>query len=101
MSEFASLVAMSERQLQRKLKALTSSSPGEYIRNHRLEKALELLKAGEPAGSVAFTVGFSSQSYFTSCFKAQYGMTPGQLGRDKLNARRSQGLVPDPLEPGR
>jgi len=78
-TEFASLIAMSERQLQRKLKALTSVSPREYIRSYRLEKALELLRTGEPAGSVAFSVGFSSQSYFTSCFKAQFGLTPGQI----------------------
>jgi DNA-binding response OmpR family regulator len=76
MQEFASLVAMSERQLQRKLKALTNSSPREFLRRFRLEKSVELLRAGDSAGNVGFAVGFSSQSYFTSCFKAQYGVPP-------------------------
>jgi signal transduction histidine kinase/ligand-binding sensor domain-containing protein/CheY-like chemotaxis protein len=86
-SEFASVVAMSERQLQRKLNALTGHSPSEFIRNYRLERALEQLKAGEPAGTVAFSVGFSSQSYFTSCFKAQYGRTPGQIFKSRLTVK--------------
>jgi CheY-like chemotaxis protein len=87
MAEFASLVAMSERQLQRKLKALTNQAPREYLRSYRLKQSLELLRAGEPAGSVAFSVGFSSQSYFTSCFRAEYGITPGQY------AGRNSGAV--------
>jgi signal transduction histidine kinase/ligand-binding sensor domain-containing protein/AraC-like DNA-binding protein len=86
MTEFASLMAMSERQLQRKMKALTNSLPREYLRGFRLEKAVQLLKAGEPAGSVAFAVGFSSQSYFTSCFKAEYGVTPGSMGNHRTSA---------------
>jgi signal transduction histidine kinase/DNA-binding response OmpR family regulator len=78
MNELAELVAMSERQLQRKLKAITNVTPREYLRTYRLEQALALLKAGESAGVVAFAVGFSSHSYFSTCFKAQYGVTPGQ-----------------------
>src|SRR5262249_26644715 len=78
-AEFASLVAMSERQMQRKLKALVNQAPRDYLRSYRLERAVELLRSGEPAGSVAFAVGFSSQAYFTSCFRAEYGTTPGQF----------------------
>ena len=78
-SEFASCVAMSERQLQRKLKALTNFTPREYLRNYRLQKAAEMLKAGGAVGDVAFAVGFLSQSYFTTCFRAQFGVTPSQI----------------------
>jgi signal transduction histidine kinase/ligand-binding sensor domain-containing protein/CheY-like chemotaxis protein len=81
MPEFASLVAMSDRQLQRKLKALTDRAPREYLRDYRLEKARELLESGEAPGVVAYSVGFSSQAYFSTCFKAQYSVTPGEYGR--------------------
>ena len=79
--EFAGLLSMSERQLQRKMKALTNYSPREYLRGYRLEKAAAMLMEGEAAVSVAFAVGFSSQSYFTTCFKAQFGVTPGDYGQ--------------------
>lgn len=77
-AEFANHAAMSERQLQRKLKALTGASPREYLRRYRLQQALPRLQHGEPVGSVAFIVGFSSQSYFSSCFRAQYGLSPSE-----------------------
>lgn len=76
LAQLANAVAMSERQLQRKLKALTDNTPREYIRNFRLKKALELLLAGERIGEIAFNVGFTSQAYFTSCFKARFGAAP-------------------------
>jgi AraC-like DNA-binding protein len=87
MTELAGLVSMSERQLQRKLKALTNVTPREYLRTYRLEQAMELLRTGEPAGAVAFSVGFSSHSYFSTCFKAQYGMTPGQAVEGEVQAQ--------------
>lgn len=72
-------VSMSERQLNRKLKGLLDLSPNEYLRRYRLEKARELLIQGNPPNFTAFEVGFSSQSYFGRCFKAQYGVAPSEL----------------------
>ncbi len=74
--EFAAEMAMSERQLQRKLKAVTGQSPGQYLRLFRLERSLPLLRDGMPVGQVALTVGFTSPAHFSSCFRAQYGCTP-------------------------
>ena len=74
----ARALAASERQLQRKLKALTGLTPAEYVRGYRLQQALERLQAGERPSEVAYAVGFGSQAYFTTCFKAQFGYTPGQ-----------------------
>ena len=78
-AQLASLLAMSERQLQRKFKALTNNTPREYIRSFRLNQAMSLLEAGQRVSDVAFDVGFTSQSYFASCFRAQFGMTPSQV----------------------
>ena len=79
LSNMAHAAAMSERQLQRKLKAVIDHTPAEYLRAFRLKKAVEQLKQGNQIGLVAYEVGFSSQAYFTSCFKAQFGATPKQF----------------------
>lgn len=77
--QLASALAMSDRQLQRKLKALVDHSPAEYLRNFRLLMAKNQLSEGRQVGLVAEAVGFSSQSYFASCFKAEFGQTPTQF----------------------
>jgi signal transduction histidine kinase/DNA-binding response OmpR family regulator/streptogramin lyase len=77
-SAIAASVAMTERQLQRKLRGLLNLTPGEYLREYRLQKAAEQLATGCPVGVVAMDCGFSSQSYFGSCFKARFGCTPGE-----------------------
>jgi len=76
MSFLAGELAMSERQLQRKVKALLGVSPLEALRQFRLEKARELLKNNQQVGLVAQACGFSSQSHFGRCFKEHFGMTP-------------------------
>ncbi len=77
---FAREIGVSEVQLFRKLKALTGQSANEIIRNYRLEKAAVLLKRGAGnIGDIAYKVGFNSVSYFTKCFREQYGNTPREL----------------------
>lgn len=77
-SQLASAVAMSERQLQRKLKALVNLTPAEYVRAYRLQQALDRLRSGERVGDVAMAVGFSSQAYFSTCFRARFGYPPNE-----------------------
>jgi len=72
-------MAMSDRQLQRKLKAITDNSPAEYLRSFRLHMAMKQLKQGQQVGLVAEAVGFSSSAYFASCFKAEFGATPSEF----------------------
>ncbi|MBU2280894.1 MAG: response regulator, partial [Gammaproteobacteria bacterium] len=78
-ADLAAALAVSERQLQRKLKALAQVSPALYIRQFRLNQSQLMLRQGQPAGNVAFNCGFSSQAYFTKCFKEAFGETPGQF----------------------
>lgn len=77
-SFMASEMAVSERQLQRKLKALIDSNPMDFLRDYRLEKSAELLAQGKQVTSVAYDCGFSSSSHYTRCFKAKFGITPKQ-----------------------
>ena len=72
----ASDMAMSERALQRKLKALTGQSPIQYLRKYRLRKSLDYLRQGMPVNQAAESVGFSSPAYFTSRFKEEFGESP-------------------------
>ncbi len=72
-------VHLSRAQLYRKVKALTDLSPNDLIRQLRLEKAARLLEhSSENVSEVAMTCGFASASYFVTCFKKQYGMSPGE-----------------------
>jgi len=69
-------LAMSERQLQRKLKAISGTSFSEMLREFRLMRGHQLLNDGEQIAIIADQVGFTSSSYFVRCFKAKYGKTP-------------------------
>ena len=72
----AAEMKISDRQLQRKVMALTGQSPVQRLRQFRLDISLQYLREGVPVGKVAKAVGFSSHTYFTSCFRAQFGTTP-------------------------
>ena len=73
-------IGLSRVQLYRKVKALTGSTPVDLIRKARLARAKELLQTtGMTVSEVAYDVGFSAPSYFTKCFKDEYGMLPGDL----------------------
>ena len=76
LGDLGKLLYLSTKQVQRKVKALTGLSPMEYLRHHRIEKACQLLKQGKTISDVCYSVGFSSQSYFTTCFKHIVGDTP-------------------------
>lgn len=78
-------VFMSERQLQRKLKALVDRSPSDYLRNFRLNQSKIRLREGSRVSHVSLDVGFSSQAYFSKCFKAQFGLTPKQYQTSKAD----------------
>jgi signal transduction histidine kinase/DNA-binding response OmpR family regulator/ligand-binding sensor domain-containing protein len=75
----AKKLAVSERQLNRKLSALVDYNFNELLRRFRLERAKELIKSGEQIGSVCYEVGFTSPSYFSRCFKAEFGCSPKEL----------------------
>ena len=71
-------LAMSERQLQRKLKAITGINFSELVRDYRLTQGSLLLNEGLQVAVIAEQVGFSSSSYFVRCFKAKYDKTPNE-----------------------
>ena len=78
--ELAADMSLSRVQLYRKVKAVTGSSPVELLRTARLNRAYQLLLTSDMSVSeVAYAVGFTAPSYFTKCFKEEYGMVPGDI----------------------
>ena len=78
--DLAAELNLSRVQLYRKVKAITGSSPVELLRTARLKRAYQLLLTSDKSVSeVAYAVGFTAPSYFTKCFKEEYGMVPGDV----------------------
>ncbi len=75
----AEKLAVHRTLLYKKLIALTGEPPVELIRRVRLNKAAKLieLKSGN-ISEIAFEVGFNNPSYFTECFRKQFGINPLQ-----------------------
>ena len=78
--DLAADMNLSRVQLYRKVKNLTGSSPVELLRSARLNRAYQiLLTTDKSVSEVAYVVGFTAPSYFTKCFKEEYGMVPGDV----------------------
>lgn len=76
-------VGMSRSQLFRKFKAIIDTTPSQYIRIFRLNKASKLLMSQQyNVNEVAFMVGFADVSHFISAFKKQFKQTPKQYAEN-------------------
>lgn len=75
--QLASDMGLSRAQLYRKVKVLTGRTPVDVIRLNRLNRAKYLLTASDMTVSeIAYAVGFTAPSYFTKCFKDEFGVSP-------------------------
>ena len=78
-------MGMSRVQLYRRVKALTGISPVELLRQMRLQRGYNLLvSTTKSVSEIAFEVGFNTPSYFSNCFKKQYGKYPTDV-RGEIN----------------
>lgn len=79
-AELASETGLSRSQLHRRLKDINGKSTSQFIREYRLQKAMEMLKLNQATASeIAYRVGFSSPTYFNTCFHNFYGYPPGEV----------------------
>lgn len=77
--DLAADMGLSRVQLYRKVKALTGSTPVDLLRKARLSQAQRLLQGSTLSVSeIAYQVGFASPSYFTKCYKDEFGIAPGE-----------------------
>jgi len=73
-------IGISRVQLYRKVKALLDCNVNDYILNVRLQKAKHYLTRGElSVAEVAYKVGFASPGYFSTVFKAKFGVSPKEF----------------------
>jgi signal transduction histidine kinase/DNA-binding response OmpR family regulator len=72
-------LGMSRVQLFRKISALTNKNVVDYIAEYKLQKAKILLKEQEKnIAEIAYELGFSTPSYFTTFFKQKTNQTPSE-----------------------
>lgn len=84
-------LGLSERQLQRKLKAISNKSPIKMICSVRLHRAKELiLKQQHTIAEISYQTGFLSPSYFSKCFKKEFGISPSSLLKKEQNPSLSE-----------
>ncbi|NQZ10695.1 MAG: response regulator, partial [Algicola sp.] len=76
LDDFAKEMAMSKRQLQRKVKALSGTNPLTILKDIRLQKARQAIEQGEQITQVAYTSGFNSYEVFARAFKEKYQHSP-------------------------
>lgn len=70
-------IGMSRSKLYLKLKALTGQSTSEFIRTIRLKRAVQLLESSDlTVKEIMYMTGFNTASYFSKCFKKQFGVSP-------------------------
>lgn len=92
----AELVCMSRSSLHRKIKAISDSSPTDFIKMVRLKKASELIAEGSyRVGEVCYMVGINSPSYFIKLFQKQFGMTPKEFEKQQRKQREEHKNAPE------
>jgi TolB-like protein/AraC-like DNA-binding protein/Tfp pilus assembly protein PilF len=92
-------MGMSYSRILRKLKSLTNKKLSHYIREVRLQQAMEmLLNNVATISEIAFRVGFSDAAYFNHCFHEYYGYPPGEVKKRKPENGNITGdhLIPEP-----
>ncbi len=88
--QLAKALFMGRSNFQKKLKGITGMPPNAYIRLYRLKQAAEIIRKGERAISeVCYLTGFCNPSYFSLCFKEQFGILPKDFAKS-LEAQNEQ-----------
>lgn len=78
--KIAEALRTTRKTVAHKIKANTGLTVNEYVRTCRLKKAAELLaKQKYRINEVCYLVGYSTPSYFTKHFTAQFGMNPSEF----------------------
>jgi len=74
-------LAMSERQLFRRIKSILGVTPNQYIRVIRLQLAMEAIESGKfrTVAEISYAAGFETPWYFSKLFKDVYDVNVGEL----------------------
>jgi AraC-like DNA-binding protein len=82
--DFEKNLGYSKSKLYRTMMNLVGKSPNMFLRDYRLNKALEILdKQNSNVSEIAYQTGFSSPAYFSKCFHKKYGILPSNFVSQK------------------
>lgn len=80
--QFSNELGYSRAQVYRKLKSITGKSPSRFLRDFRLNKALNLIHSEHKhITEIAQDSGFNSLTYFSKCFKNKFGILPSKYSQ--------------------
>lgn len=82
--ELANTLFISHRHLHRRLISSTGMNFSQLLRKYRLTIAISLCHSDLQIMQISEKVGFSSCSYFTKCFKEEFGITPKKYQAQKV-----------------
>lgn len=84
----AESIGMGRTTFYKKFKSLTNLAPIEFVREMRLKRGKQLLEAGGyNISEIAYTIGFNSAKYFSTCFKEDYGISPSEYLKGLKNKK--------------
>ncbi|MFP4471575.1 MAG: helix-turn-helix domain-containing protein, partial [Bacteroidales bacterium] len=87
---FCKKMGMNQAFAYRKMISITGMSISSFIRNTRLKKAAQmLLETDLSISEVAYQTGFSAPSYFTRCFKHEFGKSPRDFTQNRRKIMNS------------
>lgn len=90
-NELSAMVGISRVHLNRKLKELLNITPVNLIKTIKMKQAAKLLiESRLNVADVAYKLGFSSHSYFSSHFKEYFGMSPTEFVAKYTNPENMQ-----------
>ena len=95
-AELGRKMGMSRTYIHRRLKTISSKSASQFIREYRLQKAVEKLQKKEGnVSEIAEAVGFGSVTYFDKCFHDYFGVPPGDVLKNEsvLPAEKLKGEI--------
>ncbi|MBK9967582.1 MAG: helix-turn-helix transcriptional regulator [Holophagales bacterium] len=88
MRDVAAALGVHPVHLARAFRARLGTTPGDYLRRTRLERAASLLARGqESLSSIALSTGFCDQSHLSRSFRREYGLAPGEYRRSVSSPR--------------
>ena len=88
--ELAREIGISRSHLHRKLILLKGKTASQIIKEFRLNRAMDMLQKNVATSSeISYRVGFSSPSYFNTCFRQYFGYPPGKVNNhDTFKAKK-------------
>ena len=74
-------LAISSRQLRRKIQKLSGLTPNQYIRKYKMNVARELLESRSiySVKELSYKLGFKSSAHFAKLFKNHFGRNPSDF----------------------